>query len=472
MANAYWGRIPDNESFPHKSGTNIKIVTLGRVGLDNDHGWHQVNDSLCETNLCAPTDPAIIHNGFDEKYYSLIRREIRTDWICINAMAFREIAVDELNHFQAGINEAVRYAWDECYRSRTIHMSDNKIVSLVPESAMTGDVTCDTYSKSCSLDSRNNGFIFEHRIEEDGSVGEIDERFLRVNVHPDQIPRISEFTLDMADDAVLSLQYDEGNFIAGESGIDLHDLVLAHQRMGTRLAEMEDQQMNNAMSYGGFDAAMLKRKLGTKRVFRDMYSARYDIHSMRFFPDTAFNAGLAAYNPNDPTTWPRFRRAFAYIPAMAGTAGIKYVENQAYKVAPFGISVILSPLVIKGQKFPDISGIGGATKKDPGGNLGYAGNVTWFNPDWPQNENREMGFWKARLGVAIKPQYTEYGYCWFHRIDHRIATQFNPCPIQPAPCEQDVSPYCGLNTGGDTDWGDFAPQSNGGNLLVGGSAYV
>jgi hypothetical protein len=461
--NAYWGRVDDSGTFPKNSGTQIKGLRLPRIGISNEHGWETIEDSLCSTNACAEKCPEVIHNGFEEYFYSIVRRCIRTDWLCLNSLIFREMPDEEIAHFEQGMREATRYVWDEAYRTRYNHMAGNKIVGLVDAADLEGD-TCDCHVLKCAPDLRCDGWMFERRRTAAGEFGEIDERYIRVNVSAAEISRISELTLDMLDEAAQELEYDDESMPAIQDGIDLFDVVLAHNKMGVRFAETENQQMDQAMSYGGFKADMLKRKLGTKRVFRDMYSVRYDLFSMRFYPDADYNANelpeFGAYNPNNPQTWARFKRVFAYIPqaittrtdgpgGAPGGAGIKYVKNQNFLKAPFGISCIFSKSVISGLQFPENNGYGSAQKKAPGTTLGYAGSATWMNPDWECNENREFGFWKMRYGFGVKPKRTEFGWNWFHRIDHRIAMVGNCCAINGPECEAEVSPYCYSGMGGE-----------------------
>lgn len=470
VANAYWGKIDDSGSFPKHSGTTIKGVRLGRIGVSNEHGWESVSDSLCETDLCADNVPEVLHNGYDEYYFSIIRRQIRTDWICINSLALREMPEDELRHFESGIRDASRYLWDEVYRSRYTDFCQNKMLVLIDQAVLDSEETDDCLVKACTPDIRTEGYIFERRLKTDGTEGEMDERYIRVNVPLSQINRVAELTVDLLDEAAQYLEYEDENMPFLADGIDLFDVVLAHPKMAIRMMEHENAQMDGAMNFGGYEASKLKRKLGTKHVFRQMYSTRYDQHAMRFYPDNDFNTNdlpnAGAYSPLNPQTWPRFKRVFAYIPIKAGTAGIKYVFNPAYRHAPFGISNIFTPMVCKGLQFPDIQGVGGAQKTGLGKTLGYAGTAEWVNPDWPDNVNREFGFWKLRFGIGIKPSRPEFGYSYFHRIDHRIAISTIKCGLLPAPCENEVSPYCGPNTGGEVGDPNFIDVANGFNAGV------
>ena len=451
--NAYWGRVDDSGEFPSNSGTQIKGIRLPRIGISNEHGWDTVEDGLCSTNACAEKTPEVIHNGFEEYFYSIIRRTIRTDWLCLNSLVFREMPDEEIAHFEQGMREATRYVWDEVYRTRYLHMTGNKIVPLVDDA----DVAPGVAVEKCVPNLVCDGWMFERRRRTDGTFGEIDERYIRVQVDPTKLANIAELTLDTLDEAAQELEYDDENMPALQDGIDLFDVVLAHNKMGVRFGELENQQMDQAMSYGGFSADMLKRKLGTKRVFRDMYSVRYDLHSLRFYPDDDYNTNtlpsFGAFSATNPQTWPRMRREFAFIPEIiqtrttqpggaAGGAGIRYVKNPYFLKAPFGISTIFTPKVIKGLQFPNNNGYGSAQKRAPGTELGYAGDATWYNPDWECNENREFGFWKMRYGVGIKPMRTEFGWSWFHRIDHQVTLQPNPCAIPATPCHEEASPYC------------------------------
>lgn len=454
--NSYWGKVDDSGTFPSNSGTQIKGIRLPRIGISNEHGWDSVADSLCATTACEEKCPEVIHNGFEEFFYSIVKRCIRTDWLCLNALVFREMPDEEIAHFEQGMREATRYVWDEAYRTRYLDFCANKILPVVEAGDITGD-TCDCMATKCNPDLRCDGWIFERRRNQDGSFGEIDERFLRVNCSVAELPRIGEMTLDMLDEAAAELEYDDETKPALSEGIDLFDVALAHNKMGTRFAEQENQQMDQALSYGGFKADMLKRTLGTKRVFRDTYSCRYDLYAVRAYPDDDYNTNtlpsFGAYSSTNPQTWARMKRVFAYIPKTIATrtdapggapggAGIKYVKNIAFMKAPFGITAIFSKNVIQGLSYPESNGYGSAHKVKPGTTLGYAGTAEWMNPDWECNENREFGFWKMRYGFGVKPLRPEFGWNWFHRIDHSVAMKGNCCAVPATPCEDEASPYC------------------------------
>ena len=474
ISNAYWGKVRSGGAFPKASGTEIKIVKLGR-SLINPPRWQGVTDTLCNTNACANPEQELIHMGFEEDSYSLARTAFRTDWICIDSTVFREMAPTELANFEDNIRLSVRYCWEEFSRSRYIHFCQNKVVALMDDDDLT-DGCCDTLKAKCTASNIDtDSFRWARYAKLDGSDGEINENYVFVKVNPTKIANIAELSLDMLDEALIDLESEDDNMPFIGEGIDLFDVVLAHPRMGNRFVQQEDRRMNNAMSYGGYDAAMLKRTLGTKGVFRDHYSVRYDAHSARFYPDEEYNNALVAqggyaFDESDPETWPRFVRVYRYRPQASSVegGGIIWVPNKEnYQRAPFAISTIFSPNVIAQESYPEITGIGSAQKAGVGKSHTYAGNAVWHNPDWQCNEDRNKGFWKVHMGAAMRPIKPEFGYAYFHRIDHRIRLQANCCALPSKTCHAPVSPYCYDGVGSDEadlngTFGQVRPMYNGG----------
>lgn len=448
IKNAYWGRVKDDGQFPLHSGTRIKGVRLNRIHVSNENGWYSTQEgTLATTRMCEQKVPEVIRHGFEEFFWSPAERTIRTDWICLNELAVREMPADEIDHLEMGMQDAARYVWDEFYRSRYIHFCDNKLLGMLPDAAVGEGGTCEDTEKQCSLNITEDAFIFETRLNDDGTEGEIDERYIRVNVAFDKIANISALSLDMMDEASESLMYEAEAFFGMSAGIELLDVVLPDMRTRNFLCEIENKDMAEAMSRSGYEVSKLKRTLGTMGILRN-YSFRHDIHSMRFYPDVSFNQDMdaGAYSPTNPQTWPRFRRVFAYKPVASDVAGIKYVFNSAFKDAPFGITTIFTPRVMESQAYPSINGVGRARKA--GNLLGYGGEVKWKNPDWPCNEDREMGYYKMRFGAAIKPWKTEEGYCFFHRIDYKKRILPICCDLPTLSCDPDVQAYSYDGMGG------------------------
>ena len=458
VSNPYWGKIKDSGMFPRKSGTSIKIVKLGRSTIDPPR-WQGVSDSYCGTNACDNPEQDIIYNGFETDNYSLAKTSFRTDWLCLDALVFREMPESELAHFEDNIRKASQRVWNEFGRSRYIHMCQNKVVATVDDADLT-DVCEDSPKVKCNDQNIDTeGFVWARYAQLDGSDGEINENYVFVKVNPTKLENIALLSLDMLDVATEELETEDDTMPFADEGIQLFDVVLANSRMGNQFCMQEDRRMNNAISYGGYDPMQLKRTLGTKNVFRDRYSVRYDNDSARFYPDTVYNTALVeaggyTYDATDPETWPRFKRVYRYIQQKSTSGeGAIWVSNKVnFLNAPFAISTIFSPGVCSIQGYPDGTSMGSAMKEGVGLKHNYAGNAVWHNPDWECNLDRNKGFWKVDFGAAVRPEKKELGYSYFHRVSRKISLHSTTCDIPTEECVTPYSPYCyeGM-TGADED---------------------
>lgn len=426
--NAYVGRIPDGGSFPLRSGTRIKAYRLGRVAIPTDGGWRPVVDEQCQTNACDFA-PEVVSHGSEEYFYSLVGRDMRTDWICIDSMSLRAYPEAELAHLEQGIQDTTRYIFEEFYRSRFILFCDNKIVVTVgvdEEDAPIDTELCD------DTNINYQGFVFEQREN-----GEMDERYVRVAVPVADIPNIAALSLDLLDEAQTVLEYSDETYMENTS---LYDVLLPDARISNQLVLDENELMGGAGSQvqGGWDLLELNQAYGTQRVIRN-YSFRRDKGAMRFFPDTVFNATLATFDETDPDTWPRFVRVFPYRKVKASKLGVKDVPNPNYKKAPFGITTMPNKRVMEVMSFPNEVSVGGASKV---GGVGWDGTAQWVNPPWECNVKRNKGFWMMCYRLAARPNYTEDGFSFFHRLNPKIRLKAVPCPPSLLGDYTEVAPYC------------------------------
>lgn len=444
--NAYYGKIPDEGSFPLHSGTRIRGWRLGRIGVPDDrNGWRPVEDELCSTNACS-FEPEVIGHGSSDYFFSLVQRDLRTDWLCIDSLALRAIPEEELMHLEDGLRNAARYVHEEFRRSRYLLFGANKLVAILPDSGDWGDnnevVSCD------GSEMLNAGYVFEYRAN-----GEMDESHVRVCCAPADLGNIGTLTLDMLDYASERLEYEDDAYL---DNTGLFDVLLPSRTLAVQLAQQEAQDMGTTDVSGGVNIMDLRREFGTDRVIRN-YSLRSDIHAMRFYPDNAANTAMTeeqgyAFDASDPSTWARLVRVYPYKPKKAKIAGIEYVTNPAYLKAPFGITTIRHNRVMSVMSFPPLTGVGPAKKEQMGG-LGYDGVAVWQNPDWECNVNRDKGFWKMRFRLAAKQNREEEGYSWLTRIGPKLILRGNLCELPSAPCEEDITPYCFEGMGGSTDSG-------------------
>jgi hypothetical protein len=449
--NAYYGKIPDAGSFPLHSGTRIRGWRLGRIGVPNDEGWNGIEDGLCQTNACD-FNPEVISHGSTDYFFSLVQRDLRTDWICLDSMQFRQFPEDEVMHLENGLRDASRYVHEEFRRSRYILFGLHKGISILPAD---GDGVPVVDFTSCDgQELVDNAFVFETRVN-----GEMDESHVRVCADPTAhggtgIDFIGELTLDQLDIATERLEYEDDVYL---DGTDLFDVLLPSKRLRNQLALQESSAMANAPAQvTTYDMIDLRQTYGTEGVLRN-YSFRSDIHAMRFYPDVAFNTAMVAgigyaFDPNDPNTWPRFVRVYPYKKTASrltdGTQqGIDWVTNENYLKAPFGITTILNKRVMDVMSFPELTGVSSATTRE---SYSWEGIARWKNPDWECNVKRNKGFWMMNFRLAARPQRNEEGYSWFHRMSRNIRLRGLTCDLPTSSAELDYTPYC-FNAFGSTD---------------------
>lgn len=442
-SNAYYGKIPDGERFPLRSGTQIKGQRLGRMAPPENLNFKPVVDDICNTNACDD-EAQVVSNGGSEFVFSLVKFALKTDWLCLDSIALRDQPEAEVRHLEDGLRKISRYVHEEFRRSRFLHFTRNKMVTILPEDGDTGLPEAADVESCDGNEILNNGWLFE-QSEDD----EIDPRFVRVCVDPTKIGLVGALSMDNLDFAAERLGYEDEAYM---DNTGLFDVLLAGQRIGRQLVLDEDDILNNAVSQGGHNIVDLRQNFGTQKVIRN-YSLRSDIHAMRFFPDVDFNTALLAgvgyaFDENDPNTWPRFVRVFPYRKIRGGSHGIDHVVNANYLKAPFGISTILNPRVMSVMSFPEVTGFGTARKGD---SVSYDGAARWLNPDWPCNEDRNKGFWKLHFRMAAKPNLDEEGYSWFHRLNNGTRLKGVTCAVPERVTYSEVTPYCYQGTSEDDE---------------------
>jgi hypothetical protein len=361
---------------------------------------------------------------------------------------------DEIQILEDHLSRATRNFWEEFYRSRYIDNCDQKVVGFVSAESLASEDTCNSnVSKVCVPEINTlNGFEWARR-----PTGIIDERFIHVNCRVADLVRISDLGLDMLDMARIEMAAEDDNQPFLDEGIQLYDVILGDPKQNIRFGELENHLMDHVYSYGGYDPKVLKREMGTQMVWRNAYSVRYDNGAARFFPDIAYNDALTEpYDPNNSETWPRLRRVFPWKPVKIASTdgqtswGIKHVRNPDYIYAPFVINTIFSRMVISSLSVPTAASIGKARVGGHDTRMSHDGQAKWINPDWPCNIYGNKGFFTLGFAAAIKPEYTEYGWAFLTRMDHRITLIGNPCALTQAACASRLSAYCyeGL-AGGD-----------------------
>lgn len=442
--NAYWGRVPDAGLFPLKSGTSIKKIRLTRIGLAQEmlYGWEQVSDSGTSTDMCAEPQADVIDHGSQESFYTLERFKLSTQPICLAMLPFRQMADEEVAHLEQHIHMMAQYHWDEYLRTRWTHLAEHKVIALVDAADMSGD-TCDMLAAKCDpAINTSNGFMFLRRDPNNpsgppviASTGSIDERYLLVNVDPANIYRIAELSGDLLETAAIQMQYEDENKQFLDQGIGFYDTVVPDVRMARRLTQLERIQESLCLPAVIYNGADLTRKLGYKAVIRDSFGLRFDAYGLKYYPDQTYNAGLEAYDDEDPTTWPRFKRVWPYKAAKNVNGTGRQDVNPDFARAPFGITNLFTPTVMKIRHYPTAMSTGSAVKGDLART--YGGEAKWVNEyDKICNPNKEIGHWDLHFGAAIEPDRPENGWSFFHRIDLRVSLVGQPCDVPNLGCQE------------------------------------
>ena len=451
MSNGYWGKVRQVGTFPLGKGMSIKQKRLQRVGLGPVR-WEGEVDGLCKTNLCeTPPSARIQHAGYDTTDVTLQKAAFDTDWICLDSMLYREMPAEELAHFEQGMQERAADVWDDKLRIEYHHHVGNKLMVYLGNDVIE-DGKCDCLEAMCDPSNiKSNAWKFVVDPDQDDVPGQVNPNWLLVNVDPtadNAFERIGTVTADLFDQAALTLENSDENRPLISEGIDLFDVVLPDTQMWRQLMKQEDGNMNNARSYGGYDPQLLKQSLGSKGVLRERYSIRYDGFALKYYPDTEYNEALVAqegyaFDADDPETWPRLKRVYRYRPVRnTDSYGIKWIPNEYYNLAPFGIGSIFTPEVVEYMGHPDITSMGSAKKEGHGAGIGYAGKAVWHNPDWPTNRERNKGYWYVRFGMAVREIRPEFGYAWLFRIDQKIRVAGVCCNLPTVPCFEDPTDYC------------------------------
>ena len=440
--NMYWGRVKDGGMFPTKSGFSIKKARLSRIGFgQGEQGWEKISGSDCGSNTCSEPIANVIYHGSSDFSFGLERFKVQTQEICLSDLPFRQMAAQEMQHLQDSFPTISRYFWEDYLRTRYIDTAANKYVTMVSDSYLASDGTCDLLERRCTPNMNANGFLFWNRGTDgnptiDASLP-VDERFVSVNVPPSKIMNISELSGDLIEQAGLNLECEDDSVPFTEGGVHLHEIVVPDVKVGRRMVQLERMQEADCLPGNFYKDANLSLALGITRIIREQYGIRRDKHGWKGWPDDAYNADLtdAGYSPTDPLTWPRFRRVYAYIPSVNPNGTSNYITNPSFQNAPFGISTLFNNNVMQMLHHPEAAAYGSAKPGDLART--YGGTAKWFNQyDKICNPKQEKGHWELHFGAGIEPSQPELGNVWFHRIDHSMYIGTSRCEIPIIGCQE------------------------------------
>jgi hypothetical protein len=446
--NAWYGVVAEEE-FAQGKGTTHTGRRLNRIAPPRPcNDWEPVVSDLCATNACD-FDPSIVYHGSEAYSWRIVRKQMRTDWYCLEALTYEPFTEEEMANIQDSLVRINRDVQEEFIRSRYINniAPENKWLLL----GAADESPCDDL---CAEPQRESWFF------ETLANGEPDACYIRVGVPTADLGLIAKLNNSLLDMALDERQYVTDDIAWVDETMELYPLYISDVKDSNYLARSLDATSNFITSLGGnsvpaLNKDMLTDRYGIMKRTNGNFAHKIDRYGMRFYPDTAFNADLPTFDIDDPDTWPRLFRVFPYV-RVASTIGVKSQVNPFYQKAPFSIAVLFHPMAGAMQRQRPTQGYGSATTGDfPDVEF------TWKNPDWTCNIKRTKGFFMQQWTLAYRPNRTEYAYAFLYRTSYGInSLDISTCPLPSAPnCPAEAVPYCCVTADGLAPCTDSAGQN-------------
>ena len=436
QVSAWFTRVPE-KTWPLNSGTSQKGFRFGRGFFDPTKPWRKVRSERCNANSCDSAPERVQRPGTDSYTWDLLRKEMETEWFCVEDLMYRLLPVDEVEHIQATLAIITRTVHEEFARTHYVGASGHKWGKLA-----------DVDGPTCT--DADDQFFIMNEFPDLTDEGGFDSRYVYVKCAVGDLAKVACLSMSLLDSALVDLGDEEENYRLDlmEAGVEALDIIVPDEYVARRLFFEAKESFGywNA-STADFDRQLSSLKLGVNRVIGN-YAFGYDKMALRYNADTIYNNALVnqniAFDEGDPATWPRVVRVPRYIEVPA-EIGYKFITNPDFKKSDFGISVCWMPDALVKWRNPSWTGTG-KVQMDA---KNYAGEWDWRRPDWECNRKRKQGFFESefRLGMQI-PDPTVM-HTFFHRIDYTRDFRGSSCPLKtytaPAPIDTYVCQGTGNN---------------------------
>lgn len=411
QVSAWFTRVPSG-TWPMNSGTTQQGFRFGRGFFDPSKPWRKVRSERCYSNSCEEAPELIRRPGNDSYTWDLLRKEMETEWICVEDLMYRLLPQEEIMQFEASNAIITRAVHEEMSRSTFIGAAGHKWLGLVDEN----EVSCGTADDASWFIETNTG----------PDEGGFSLQYVYVKMPAVDLERIAFLSLDLLDDALVDLgdEDDAYRIDLRDAGFPVLDIIVPEPRVARRI--FNEARLSNGYwnTDADFDKNLTQLKLGVNRIIGD-YAFGYDNNAPRYNADSVYNAALAAYDVNDTTTWPRLVRVPRYV-EEPNELGYSYVPNRAYRRSDFGISCCYVDAMKKWMN-PNNTGYGKVRMEDQN----YAGDFEWRRPDWECNRRGKMGFFQAQFRLGMQVKDPTIMHVFLHRIDNGRKQTTSPCPIIP-----------------------------------------
>lgn len=416
----YFTRVRET-TWPINTGTTQRGFRFGRGFFDPTTPWRTVISQRCEANSCDAQPEKIKRPGNSSYFWELQKKEMLTDWICVEDLMYRLLPVDEIMQFERSNAIITRSVHEEFIRTSYIGGAGHKWLALVNEN----NEYCDPLDDTAWLMKSHEGT---------GETG-IDSRYIYVKVPATELGNIASLSMDQLDDALINLGDEDEAFRVDlrDMGIQKMDMIVPDARVARKLFVQAKESNGFWNTQAEFDKTLSDLRLGIPRTIGD-YTFSYDNNALRYNADTGYNdastggadgAGLPTFDENDPDTWPRLVRVMRYK-LVEDELGYSYVPNAEYRRADFGITVHWMNDVLHKWRNPSWTGTGDVQMESQN----YAGDFEWDRPNWECNLWGKQGFFKAQFRLAMQIKDPTVMHAFLHRLDHSKTLTTSPCPIQ------------------------------------------
>jgi hypothetical protein len=416
QTSTYFSRIREN-TWPVNHGTQQKGFRFGRGFFDPTKPWRKIKSQRCEADSCDAAPERIKRPGTESYFFDLLRKEMITDWICVEDLMYRLMPVDEIMQFEQTNAIITRSVHEEFTRTTYVGSAGHKWLALVNED----NEYCDDFDDQAWIMQESTGT----------DEGGFDSRYIRVKVPHADLNKIAFLSLDLLDDALVDLgDEDEAYRIdLRDVGILKMDMIVPDPKTARRLFAQAKQANGFWNTDAEFDKTLSDLRLGVPRTIGD-YTFSYDNNALRYNEDTEFNAALLAsdgyaFDENDPDTWPRLIRVMRYEEGSL-ELGYAYTPNRDFRKADFGITIHWMNDAMLKWRNPNWTGTGKVQMESQN----YAGDFEWDRPKWECNMWGKQGFFKAQFRIAMQVKDPTIMHAFLHRMDHSKTVSASPCPLQ------------------------------------------
>lgn len=412
QVSAWFTRVQE-QTWPLNSNTTQKGFRFGRGFFDPTKPWKYVRSERCGMNSCDSSPERIMRPGTDSYTWDLLRKEMETEWFCVEDLMYRLLPVDEVEHIQSTLAVITRTVHEEFARSHYVGAANHKWGTLVNQDGNT-----------CG--QADDQFFVMNDFPEATDEGGFDTRYIYVKCAISDLVNIATLSLDFLDEALIELGDEEENYRLDlrENGIEKLDIIVPDEKVARRMFYDAKQSFGyyNADT-PEFDIQLSSLKLGISRIIGD-YALGYDKMALRYNQDSVYNAALGTFSALDITTWPRLVRVPRYVEVPA-EIGYKYIPNTDFRQSDFGISVCWLPNALVKWRNPSWSGTGEVMMDAKN----YAGEWDWRRPDWPSNRKQKQGFFENEFRLAMQIPDPTIMHVFLNRIDRTRNFRGSPCAL-------------------------------------------